>query len=141
MIQIWICSLINAAKKKTNKYHIISYDKNNDMYSKKWDIALLIFHRGGATCKNATCMSALAVKVNLKMLFCVRESTNGHNRVAQLYTILIPLIELFTTYMSSLCDVWMYVGMHVHTYKPQVVNLVVLRAFEIHEVFEFKTSS
>ena len=77
-------------KKKTNKYHIISYDKNNDRYSKKCDIALLIIHRGGATCKNATCISAPAVKINLKIDFCVGESTNGHNRVAQLYTILIP---------------------------------------------------
>ena len=81
---------LKKKKKKTNKYHIISSDKNNDRYSKKCDIALLIFHRGGATCKNATCMSAPAVKINLKMLFCVGESTNGHNRVAQLYTILIP---------------------------------------------------
>ena len=71
---------------------------------------------------NATCMSATAVKRNLKIDFCVGESINGYNRVAQLYTILIPLTELFTTYMSSLCDVWMYVGMHVHIYKPQVVK-------------------
>ena len=78
--------------KKNNKYHIISYDKNNDRYSKKCDIAVLIFHSGGATCKNATCMSAPAVKINLKMLFCVGESTNEHNIVAQLYTIFIPLI-------------------------------------------------
>ena len=78
--------------KKNNKYHIISYDKNNDRYSKKCDIAVLIFHSGRATCKNATCMSAPAVKINLKMLFCVGESTNKHNIVAQLYTIFIPLI-------------------------------------------------
>ena len=73
---------LKKKKKNNNKYHIISYDKNNDRYSKKCDIAVLIFHSGGATCKNATCMSALAVKINLKMLFCVGKSTNGHNIVA-----------------------------------------------------------
>ena len=60
MIQILICSLnywIEKKKKKknnnnnnNNKYHIINYDKSDDRYSKKCDIALLIFHRSGATC-------------------------------------------------------------------------------------------
>ena len=39
-------------------------------------------------------MSATAVKRNLKIDFCVGESINGYNRVAQLYTILIPRLRI-----------------------------------------------
>lgn len=51
-------------------------------------------------------MSATAVKRNLKIDFCVGESINGYNRVAQLYTILIPSFRIVHhIYMSSICDV------------------------------------